>query len=159
VKEWFNNVLASGVVAAVVSSVIGAVSGWFSAAHQAETQLQFRQAEAGYQALVKANKLKFRADELQALPDQKDEVAKLRKDSDDEYILARHNIAAFGDERIVKALSDYWVKYGGAAKPCVPREKAALDTKIYTAIRNSMGVGGNVSDNQIANVVFLCSLK
>jgi hypothetical protein len=158
-KESMTIVLASGVTSALVSSILGGIAGYFTASRQLEMQLHLKHAEAGYEALVKANKLLWRADELQPDPRKKDEVAQMRRDSDDEYFVARFNIAAFGDERVVKALSDYYLKYGVAARPCAPREKFELDAKIYIAIRDTMGVGGNVRDSQIANVVFNCSLK
>jgi hypothetical protein len=158
-KESIIIVLASGVTSTLVSSILGSFAGYVSASRQLEMQLHLKHAEAGYEALVKADKLLWRADELQADPRKKDEVAQMRRESDDNYFVARFNIAAFGDERVVKALSDYYLAYGIAARPCEPREKFALDTKIYTALRGTMGVGGDVSDSQIANVVFNCSLK
>jgi hypothetical protein len=125
-KEWLNSVLASGVTSALVSGLLGGAAGWLTASYKIEKEFHIRQAESGYEALVKANRLKWRAEEPEPYPDRAHEVAELKKESDDSYVVARHNIAAFGDERIVKALSDYWSKYGGAARSCPDKEKFAI---------------------------------
>jgi hypothetical protein len=87
------------------------------------------------------------------------EAQKLKQQSDALYSTAQHKIAAFGHEDVVKAMSDFYSKHGSAGTPCPNKERFQSDIKVYTAIRNSLGVGGAVSDEQLANLLFLCSLK
>jgi hypothetical protein len=159
-KEWGSILLASGAVAAMAGSFVAGTFSWLSERSKIEKQLHITQAESGYEALVQANALSWRATKQTSEKGDSDPGAQeLRNKSDDLYVSARLKIAAFGDAEIVKALSDYYYKYGGAARPCANKEKFALDTKIYSAIRNTLGVRGSVNDDQIAHVVFLCSLN
>lgn len=163
-NEWVKTLATSTVVAGVVS--------WLTTSYKIEQELRSRQSEAGYEELVKANTLSRQSKALmeeakrgkdQALATQ---AQKLSRQSDASYSTAQQKIAAFGHEDVVKAISDYYSKYGRAATPCTDKEKVKSDTQIYKAIRNTLGVGGNtlgfgdsVSDEHLANLMFLCSLK
>jgi hypothetical protein len=159
-KEFVNTVLASGVVAGIVSSLVGGAVGWLAASSKIKQEFHFRQAESGYEALVKANALLRQAEQDEQSSDEERarEARKLRDESNREYQIARQKIAAFGHESVVKALSDYYATYS-EAKPCSNKEKFRSDAKTYKAIRNTLGVGGDVSDEQVAILMFHCSLR
>jgi len=147
------------------SSVMAALVSWFAASYKVDQELRSRQIEAGYESLVKANTLAWQSLGLKEEAEREknsaltDESQQLKRESDALYISARQTITAFGDERVVKALSDYYAMYKGASKPCPDKERFMVDTKIYKAIRETLGVGGNVTDEQIANLMYTCSLK
>lgn len=160
-NEWVKTLVTSSVIATVISgSVSLLVSGY-----KIEQELRSRQIEAGYEDLIKANTLFWQSDGLTKQAEQEKDKAleaeakKLKRESDASYIVARQKIAAFGDERVVKAMSDYYSKYGPAAESCNNKDKFRSDTQTYKAIRNTLGVGGSVSDEHLANLIFLCSLK
>jgi len=138
---------------------------WLAASYKIQQELHVKQSEAGYEALVNANTLAWRSDALaeEARREKSEALAvearKLRRQSEDSMVVARLKIAAFGDERVVRALSDYFSKHTHAAMPCADKEKFRSDTQIYKAIRNTLGVGGGVSDEQLATVIFVCNLK
>jgi len=160
-NEWVKILVASS----VLSSVLAGVIGWFAASYKIEQELHTRQAEAGYEALIKANVL-LRQSETLAVEAERDKdgalaaiVKKLRRESDASYGVAQHKIAAYGDESVVRAMSDYYSKYKDAAKPCINKEKFRSDAQIYMAIRKTLGVGGSVTHEHLANLMFICSLK
>lgn len=158
VNEWVKTLVTSGVVAGVVS--------WLAASYKIEQEFHIKQAEAGYEALVKANTLFWQWEGLtEAAKQEKDEMRartlaieaqKLKRQSDASYIVARQKISAFGDESVVKALSDY---YSTGMETCHDRKLRKLDVQTYRAIRNTLGVGGNVTDEQLAVMIFLCTLR
>lgn len=156
-NEWVKTLVTSGVVAGGVS--------WLATSYQIEKELHSKESQAGYEALVKSDTLFWHSDSLlEEAKREKDEALaaqarKLKRDADRSLIVARLKIAAFGDESVVKAMSDYFSKHLGAATSCSNKEKFRSDTQIYKAIRNTLGVGGSVTDEQIANIVFLCSLN
>lgn len=160
-KEWGSTLLASAVMAGIVSAIITGLFELFAVSHKIEQEFRTKEAELGYEKLVEANATSWQADELaKQKGSNAPRVLELREKSDESYTAARQKIAAFGDAAIVEALSAYYSKYKGASRSCEPKEKFASDTKIYAAIRNTLGASrGSVSDEQIANVVFLCSLK
>ncbi len=155
--EWAKTLVASGVIAGIVS--------WLAASHKIEQELHSRQGEAGYEALIEANSLLWRSEMLTEEAQREMDKAlaakaqALKRESDASYITARLRIAAFGDERVVKALSTYYFRFMNSSTPCRDKEKFRSDTQTYKAIRNTLGVGGSVSDEQLANIVFLCSLE
>jgi len=156
VKDWVKTLLTSSAVAAVVSLL--------ATSYKIEQELHSKQSEAGYEALIQANNLSWRSKALteEAKRGNNEKLAadarRLRSESDDLYTVARHKIAAFGDERVVKAMSEYYARYGHAATPCPDKGRSRSDTRIYKAIRNTLGVGGSVTDEQLATVIFLCAL-
>ncbi len=160
-NEWVKTIVSSGAVAALVAGLVG----WFAASYKIDKELHSRQGEAAYEALIKANTLYWQSRDLRKEAEEgKDQAVKaraldLKRESDASYVIARHKIAAYGDERVVKAMSDYYSKYFEAAKPCENKDKFRSDAHIYKAIRHTLGVGGVVSDEELANVVFLCSLR
>lgn len=160
-NPWATLLLTSTVLSAVISAGVS----WFTTSHKIKQELYSRQGEAGYDALVMANTLLWQSEALMAeSKGEKDEALaaearKLKRQSDALYSTAQHKIAAFGHEDVVKAMSDYYSNYGSAGKSCPNKERFRSDIQVYTAIRNSLGVGGKVSDEQLANVLFLCSLK
>jgi hypothetical protein len=149
----------------VVSSVVGGGVGWFATSYKIEQELYSKQSEGGYEALINANTLLWQSEALSEKAKQKQdkvlaaEAEKLKRQSDASYHVAQHKIAAFGDERVVKAMGDYYFKHTGAAAPCRESEKVRSDIQIYKAIRNTLGVGGGVSDQHLATLIFHCSLK
>ena len=160
-----NPVMTLLLTSTVVSALISGGVSWYTTSYKIEQELHSKQGEAGYEALVKANTLLWQSEALmEEAKREKNEAhaAKardLKTESDASYATARHKIAAFGHERVVNAMSDYYSKYAGAGTSCLNKERFRSDIKIYTAIRNSLGVRGTVSDEQLANIVFLCSLK
>lgn len=163
-NEWVKTLLTSTVVAGVVS--------WLATSYKIEQEFHSRQGEQGYQALVEANahlwlsrRLKDRAEGLRGQPGQDQAIAELiqaAQDFDSEsyksYVIARYKIAAFGDKRVVEATSDYWSKYQGADAPCADQARFRADARIYVEIRKTWGVGGDVSDEVLAPLLFDCSL-
>lgn len=160
-NPWVTLLLTS----TLVSTVVGAGVSWFTTSYKIKQELHSRQGEAGYEALVTANTLLWQSEALKAeAKREKDEslaaeARKLKRQSDALYSTAQHKIAAFGHEHVVKAMSDFYSKYGSAGTSCANKERFRSDIQIYTAIRNSLGVRGTVSDEQLANLLFLCSLK
>jgi hypothetical protein len=149
----------------ITSSVAGGLVSWAAASWKIEQELHSRQADAGYEALIKANMLSRQSENLMGEAGREknetlaNEAHKLRRQSDASYYEAQHKIAAFGDDDVVKAISHYYTKYTGADRSCPNKEKFRADTKTYKAIRKTLGVGGKVSDEQLANLLFQCSLK
>ena len=149
----------------VVSTLVSGGVSWLATSDKIKQELHSKQGEAGYEALVTANTLLRQSEALMEEAKQEKnetlvaEARKLKRQSDASYATAQHKIAAFGHEHVVKAMSDYYSKYGGAGTSCLNKERFRTDIKIYAAIRNSLGVRGTVSDEQLANLVFLCSLK
>jgi hypothetical protein len=161
VSEWVKILVTSS----VLSSVFAGVVGWLTASYKIEQELHSRQSEAGYEALIKANMLLRQSENLMGEADREkngtlaDEARKLRRQSDASYYEAQHKIAAFGDDSVVKAISHYYSKYAGADRSCPNKEKFRADTETYKAIRKTLGVGGRVTDEHLANLLFQCSLK
>lgn len=149
-NEWVKTLVTSS----VVGSVFGGGVSWLAASYKIDQELHSRRSEAGYEALVEANTLLRQSEALEKKAKrEKDEALaaeaiKLRRKSDASYSTAQQKIAAFGDERVVKAMSDYYSKHGPSATSCSDKEKFRADTQIYRAIRNTLGVGGSVSDEQ-----------
>lgn len=160
-NPWVKLLLTSTVASAAVSAGVS----WFTTSHRIKQELHSRQGEAGYEALVMANTLAWQSGDLmKEAKREKDEALaaearKLKRQSDALYSTARHKIAAFGHEHVVQAMSDYYSKYRGAGTPCPNKEEFRSDIQIYMAIRNNLGVQGKVSEEQLANLVFLCNLK
>lgn len=168
-NEWVKTLVASGLVA----SVFGGGVSWIAATHRIDQELRRGQSEAGYDALVEANTLFWqskafenRADE--ARKNNKAELAdevmiqaqRLKDQSDALYTTARQKIASFGDESVVKAMSHYYSLYGeNAATACADKEKSRADARMYLAIRNTLGVGGEVSEDDLAVLMFNCRLR
>jgi hypothetical protein len=156
-RDWLKALITGSVAGAVVSGIVsfGLVS------YKLEKELHSKQAEAGYEELVKANTLLKQAIRLEKEPDadMRPEAKKLRRQSEAAYDVALYKIAAFGHERVVHALSAYWAKYQGAGAPCSDAEKFQADVKTYRAIRTTMGVGGHVTDEQLGHLVFSCTVK
>ncbi len=154
-KEWGSTLLASAVIAGIVSAIITGLFELFAVSYKIEQEFRTREAELGYEKLVEANTALWQAQELaKQKGDNAPKLQELRENSDNSYIAARQKIAAFGDAAVIEALSSYYSKHQEAWKPCPDKKKFASDTKIYAAIRNTLGVfRGSVSDEQIANVV------
>ena len=157
--EWVKTLVTSSVVGGLVSWLVS----FSTVSYKLEQELHSREREAGYEKLVEANTLFWQSVRTHAAakdnPTLLQETRRQGRESDAAYIVARHKIAAFGDKRVVEALGDYWARYGGASASCGDTEKFRSDLRIYTALRQTMGAGGNVSDDQLARVMFLCSLK
>lgn len=83
----------------------------------------------------------------------------MKDKSDSLYIAARHRIAAYGDKSVVRSLSHYYYQHRGANRLCEDKRKFKDDLETYKAIRATVGVGGDVDENDLASVLFLCSLK
>lgn len=153
------------VTSSVASSLVAGVVGWFAASYKIEQELHSRQAEAGYEALVKANTLLGQSETMRKEAKRENdgallaEARKLERESDASYRVAQHKIAVFGNERVVTALSDYYYSKKGADQPCDDREKFKADVQIYRAIRDTLGVRGRVSNEQLSRILFQCSLK
>lgn len=154
-NEWVKTLVTSGVVAAVVS--------WLATSYKIEQEFHIKQGEAGYEALVKGNALFWQSTHLKTMAKlEKDEALATRAreleiKSEALHNVARQKIATFGDERVVKAMSDYYSNV--PRTQCDDKERFRLDTQIYKAIRNTLGVGGNASDEQLAVLLFLCTLR
>jgi hypothetical protein len=116
-NEWVKTLVTSSVIAGVVS--------WLATSYKIEQELHSRQSESGYETLIKANTLLRQSEALmEEAKREKDEALTAeartaKRESDASYSAAQHKISAFGDERVVKA----------------------------------------ISDEHLANIVFLCSLK
>ncbi|HEV8582765.1 MAG TPA: sulfite exporter TauE/SafE family protein [Thermoanaerobaculia bacterium] len=153
------------VTSGVASSLVAGVVGWFAASHKIEQELHSRQAEAGYEALVKANTLFWQSSMMRKEAERGNdgalltEAQKRQRESDASYIVAQHKIVVFGDERVVAALSNYYYSTSGANRPCDNRKKFKADIATYRALRDTLGVRGRVSDEQLSRILFQCSLK
>ncbi len=160
-----NELVKTMVTSSVIASVLSGIISWLISSYKIEHELHSRQIEAGYEALVMANTQLWQSDALmeEAKVEKDDALAakgrKLRREADASYTAARLKIAAFGDERVVKAMADYYRYEPTVTALCKNTDKFRLDTRIYKAIRDTLGVGGTVSDQDLATVIFRCSLK
>lgn len=149
----------------VVSGIVGGGAGWFTTSQRIEQELHSKQSASGYEALINANSLNWQSEALKDDTDKKDDkelaadAEKLKRKSNASYQVAQLKIATFGDELVVKAMSDYYYNYGGAWKSCPDIKKYRTDVKMYKAIRDTLGVGGNVTEQQLATMIFQCSLE
>lgn len=159
-NEWVKVLVTSS----VISTVIGGGVGLLVSSYTIKKELHSRQIEAGYEDLVKANTLAWQSialrDEAKTKKDKalEAEAEKLRRESDASYIVARQKIAAFGNERVVKAMSNYYSKYKDIPS-CSNLDKFRADTLIYQNIRDTLGVKGSVSPEDLAPIMFMCNLK
>ncbi|HWQ68332.1 MAG TPA: hypothetical protein VN494_00015 [Patescibacteria group bacterium] len=160
-NEWAKTLVTSSVIATVIGGGVSLLVSWY----KIEQELHSRQIEAGYEDLVRANTLSWQSTLLAEEAEREKnkaleaEAKKLKRESEALITVARQKIAAFGDEHVVKAMSNYYSKHGKAAVSCDNKDKFRSDTQIYKAIRNTLGVGGSVSDEHLANLIFNCSLK
>jgi hypothetical protein len=107
---WVKNILTSTVV---TSLVLPGLVGWFVASYKIEQELHSKQNASSYEALIEANAKAWQAKALEERNGDKNEalaveIEKLKRESDVLYVRARSKIAAFGDERVVKAMSDFY---------------------------------------------------
>lgn len=169
-SNGYHNTLKEGKVNDLVktlltSSLAAGLVSWAATSYKIEQELHSKQGEAGYEALIKANVLLWQSENLmwEAEKEKNEELAnearKLKRQSDGSYYEAQHKIAAFGDDSVVKAMGRYYVEHLGAKTPCADKEKFRADAKTYKAIRTTLGVGGRVTDQEVATLLFKCSLK
>lgn len=132
-----------------------------SISYSKKQDLHIAQGEKGYESLIKANILYWRALELKQKAEKSSKIAQQRdsllQKAHDKYVDANHRIAVYGAEKIVKALSDFYI-LRDAPGLCDKYELFAKDANIYHSIRNTLGLAGNVTNDQIATVVFSCRL-
>jgi hypothetical protein len=163
-QDWVKTLLASSVASALVSGLVsfGTVS------YKLEKELHSKQAEAGYEELSRANALYWQSERMEKEAREVNdatllnEAQKQRRDSDAAYTVAAHKIAVFGHEKVVHALSAYYGGHTEARNPCDTtvdeRKKFKADVETYRAMRMTLGVGGRVSDQQLSQVIFKCTM-
>lgn len=160
-REW-TKILVSSTLA---SSLVSAFVSWRTSVQTIELQRWSRQGESAYEALIKANALYWHANaRLRPVAGETEPKAAMDgqavpSESDLEYTKARHKIAAYANASVVTAMSRYYHDYMGAKRLCSNPGKFRADVQIYREIRNTLGVGGQVSDDDLAVVLFDCSLR
>lgn len=160
-REWTKILISS----TLASSLVSAFVSWRTSIQTIELQRWSRQGESAYEALIKANALYWHANHRLrpaaggTEPKTATDAQAIASESDLEYTKARHKIAAYANASVVTAMRLYYHNYMGADQLCSNPEKFRADVQIYRAIRNTLGVGGPVSDDDLAVVLFHCSLR
>ena len=160
-NEWVKTLLSSGAIAGLVGGIVS----YGTASYKIDQERYSRQGESGYESLMEANALHRQSQTMSSLARETKsdalalEASVLERKAQQAYVVAQHKIAAFGDASVVDAMSRYYSEHSTAALPCDDMKKFKADLQIYKAIRNTLGVGTNVSDSALATVIFQCNLK
>lgn len=160
-REWTKILVSSTVVASVVSAIVS----WLTSAQTIQLERWSRQGESAYDVLINANAASWiqTYDQKPAPAGVEQAAAGNARTLDGEarvnYFKARLKIAVYGSAGVVRALSHYDRTYLDAGQACANQDKFKADVRIYREIRNSLGVGGPVSDNDLAAILFSCSLS
>ena len=147
-----------------VSSIAGGAVGWLASNYQIERELQVRQGESGYEALINSNTMIWESEALaRRAAELKDsalanQAMELRRKADNFEAAAQYKIAAYGHEKVVNAMADYYAGHLGANVPCGDMERARTEVRIFQAMRDTVGAPGQVTDRQMARLINECTI-
>ncbi len=159
----------------ILLSLLAAVGGgfitYYSAIRVEERKLYFEERKSSYETFFAATVKRWDAEDNQSQANQmkKDgnaanaekteaKAKELFAESTSLYGQSHFKIGVFGDAKVIQAIAIYRRDHFGKGECRTSRQQMLDDVAVYQNMRRAMGANGEVSDDDLAILLFDCRL-